>query len=109
MTTTKPLSNDERELIKRRYEEALAEFPGSRDSEYREDGLRFIAEIETLLEEKRRRRQACEGDYWAWQGDGEDHLESLSCPVVIHPADLMVMIAEIESLDDEKVGGDKVI
>lgn len=32
---------------------------------------------------------------WIWQGDGEDHLESLVCPVVIAPTDLMAMQAEL--------------
>jgi len=27
-------------------------------------------------------------DYWIWQGDGEDHLESLTCPVLIEAQDL---------------------
>ena len=29
---------------------------------------------------------------WIWQGDGSDHLESLCCPVVIHPIDLREII-----------------
>jgi len=27
-------------------------------------------------------------DYWIWQDDGEDHLESLTCPVLIEAQDL---------------------
>lgn len=38
---------------------------------------------------------------WIWQGDGSDHLESLVCPVVIHPVDLM-RILESESLKADK-------
>jgi hypothetical protein len=28
-------------------------------------------------------QQALDGNFWVYQGDGEDHLESLTCPVVI--------------------------
>jgi hypothetical protein len=28
-------------------------------------------------------REKAQDNYWAWQGDGEDHLESLACPVLI--------------------------
>lgn len=31
---------------------------------------------------------------WRWQGDGEDHLESLSCPVVMSADTLRSMLAE---------------
>lgn len=34
------------------------------------------------------------GNTWYWQGDGEDHPESLTCPVLIHPADLRAMLAD---------------
>lgn len=43
---------------------------------------------------------------WVWQGDGEDHLESLGCPVLIQPKDLLDLIratplefAQIASID----------
>lgn len=32
------------------------------------------------------------GNYWLWQGDGEDHLESLTCPVLIPAAELKYMV-----------------
>lgn len=28
------------------------------------------------------------GDVWHWQSEGENYLESLVCPILIHPADL---------------------
>src|SRR5690554_4562546 len=31
-------------------------------------------------------------EYWMWAGDGSDRLETLTCPVVITPADLMAII-----------------
>lgn len=37
-------------------------------------------------------------DYWAWQGDGSDNLQSLVCPVLIQPADLREIIAERDNL-----------
>lgn len=36
-----------------------------------------------LQEELARRRKTEEGVVWYWQGDGDDHLESLTCDVVI--------------------------
>lgn len=36
------------------------------------------------------------GNVWYWQGDGEDHLESLTCPVVISPEDLAELVAIAE-------------
>ena len=39
------------------------------------------------------------GNYWGWQGDGEDHLESLVCPVVIRPQELLKIIEERDGLE----------
>lgn len=33
-----------------------------------------------------------EKNYWAWQGDGNDHLESLVCPVLIRPEQLRALL-----------------
>lgn len=33
------------------------------------------------------------GGVWHWQGDGEDHLESLTCPIVIRAQDLRRLVA----------------
>lgn len=32
-------------------------------------------------------------DFWMWQADGEDHLESLTCPVIITAQDLREITA----------------
>lgn len=43
---------------------------------------------------------------WFWQGDGNDHLGSLSCPVVMEVGTLQGIIAQIpaqESEDDSDV------
>lgn len=37
-------------------------------------------------------KEAAEGNYWAWQEDGENHLESLTCPVMIDPQDLLKLV-----------------
>lgn len=33
------------------------------------------------------------GEYWAWQDDEENHLESLTCPILIRPKSLRVLLA----------------
>ncbi|MBG4448676.1 hypothetical protein I5F71_03050 [Pseudomonas aeruginosa] len=50
-------------------------------------------EIADLRRENNRLRYYHDGNVWHWQGDGGDHLESLCCPVVIEPADLLAMHA----------------
>jgi hypothetical protein len=47
-------------------------------------------------------REKAEGNYWAWQGDGEDHLETLTCPVVIHPSELRRVAAEARAEGERK-------
>jgi hypothetical protein len=44
------------------------------------------------LEELRLHRQKAKGEYWVWQGDGEDDLESLACPVLIRADDLRLLV-----------------
>jgi hypothetical protein len=46
-----------------------------------------ISELEA--EVKMRRDSA---NYWMWQGDGEDHLDSLTCSVLIRPGDLKEIV-----------------
>lgn len=43
--------------------------------------------------ELRVHRAMSQANYWAWQGDGQDHLESLTCPVAIDPRVLAQLIA----------------
>jgi uncharacterized coiled-coil protein SlyX len=38
-------------------------------------------------------------DCWIYQGDGEDHLESLVCPVVVSPQKMMELQARIQQLE----------
>jgi len=37
-------------------------------------------------------QMAMDGNFWTYQGDGEDYLESLTCPVIIHPQRLLGMV-----------------
>lgn len=53
------------------------------------------------LEELDLHRRKAKGEYWVWQGDGEDHTESLGCPVLIHQGDLRAMQARIAELEAE--------
>ena len=57
------------------------------------------AEIQALHRERN-------GEVWYWQGDGEDHLESLTCPVLIEAEDLRRFgQARIEALIEEVAQG----
>lgn len=40
-------------------------------------------------------RDERDGAVWCWQGDGEDHLESLTCPVLIRPEALRPMASAL--------------
>lgn len=49
------------------------------------------------------------GEAWLWQGDGDDHLESLTCPVVIRPEQLRSIITDRYSLAEiEAACGDEI-
>ena len=45
------------------------------------------------------------GDYWAWQGDGEDHPESLSCPILIGAYDFRELFNMIPNTVTLNVSG----
>lgn len=57
----------------------------------------------TIAELKSIRRDVERGDWWCWQGDEEDHPESLTCPVVMS-ADILrehlKEMAELRSQND---------
>lgn len=57
------------------------------------DNLPTPLELASLRRELTAHRDKANGDYWAWQGDGSDHPESLSCPVLIPAADLRTLLA----------------
>jgi hypothetical protein len=52
-------------------------------------------ELFRLRHELTTARDMANGDCWYWQGDGEDHLESLVCPVVIRPEELSELIQSL--------------
>lgn len=54
-------------------------------------------EIERLRTAITMHQDKARGDYWVWQGDGEDHLESLVCPVLIRPEDLIAILKTAEA------------
>lgn len=43
-------------------------------------------------------REGHKENWWVWQGGSEDHLESLTCPVLIHPEALRDMVQERDAL-----------
>jgi hypothetical protein len=58
----------------------------------RDELARQVAEVERLRADNKLHRQRAEGEYWVWQGDGTDHPESLTCPVLIHAQDLRELL-----------------
>ena len=65
-----------------------------------EDELRGI-----IWEKNERVNSILRGEYWMWQGDDEDHLESLVCPIVIRPDQLKDLIREAVKQEREKEAG----
>ena len=50
---------------------------------------RMAVEIGKLKGELALRRAKEAGEYWCWQGDGGDHLDTLVCPVLIPASELL--------------------
>lgn len=61
------------------------------------------AEVDRLRAQLATHRHAALNNYWVWQGDDDDHLESLVCPVMIPPDVLLKMLGENDRLR-ERVG-----
>lgn len=54
----------------------------------------FLAgEVNRLQVDNRLHRCKVNGEYWTWQGDGEDYLESLVCPVLMRADDVRSFVA----------------
>jgi regulator of replication initiation timing len=51
----------------------------------KKEAAKLVAENEALRRERN-------GEVWYWQGDEEDHLESLTCPVLIEANDLRELL-----------------
>ena len=69
----------------------------------RDRGDLRIAELVDKVNDLTRRnallRAAETKEFWAWQGDGEDHLESLVTPVLIHAKELRRIIEQRDALE----------
>jgi hypothetical protein len=57
------------------------------------DYKRLQTEYERVRQVPRLHRDMERGDFWAWQGDGEDHPESLVCPVLVPAAQVREWLA----------------
>ncbi len=55
------------------------------DEEYRRETNRMRVDLGLY-------RDKVNGDYWVWQGDGSDNLETLVCPVLIRADDLLKLV-----------------
>jgi hypothetical protein len=72
------------------------------------DGIvaNYTADLRRLNAEIHRQRdllRGMSGDYWGWQGDGSDNLESITCPIVILPRDLRTLIRPLLNEADRAV------
>ncbi len=64
--------------------------------DYRRQIHQANSQIEQLRIANRQHINKAEGSYWAWQGDGEDHLESLVCPILIPAKVVREMFQQIQ-------------
>ena len=55
-------------------------------------------ERKQLLKQLEQHNASACSNYWIWQGNGEDHRESLTCPVMIPAATLRGLVARPEAL-----------
>ena len=55
--------------------------------------LQLLDDVDRIEAERNALRDLRDGSVWYWQGDGEDHPESLSCPVLIEAADIRELCA----------------
>lgn len=56
------------------------------------------SEVERLTQERDTYIRLFKNEYWMWQGDGEDHLESLTCPVVISVTKMRALQQQVSAL-----------
>lgn len=66
---------------------------------WREGALQEAQLREYQDKEIRRWQQLSSDDYWAWQGDGTDNLESLTCNVRIMPQELLAIVKRSEAAE----------
>ena len=58
---------------------------------------RLQTEVSAYRQEVRQLHRYGNAEYWRWQGDGSDHLESLTCPVLIDAKDLAALSAAAQA------------
>jgi len=51
----------------------------------------YVIGLEDKIEALERERG---GEVWYWLGDGNDHPESLCCPILIEPEDMMKILGQ---------------
>lgn len=94
MTVASRVDTLKRELAKaRKKHKSLADHCAN-EIAAKEDALRKLAVVSTSVE-----------GVWHWQGDGEDHPESLACPVIMSAETLQELLAS--SVRVERVPGNR--
>lgn len=56
--------------------------------------LRLTTEVDNERSKVKALFRERNGEVWYWQGDSEDHLESLTCPVLIEAHDLRKIVSQ---------------
>lgn len=67
----------------------------------RAEVARLTADLAWANERESRLRAERDGNVWLWQGDGDDHPESLTCQVLIRPDDLRALLAARDTATPE--------
>lgn len=68
--------------------------------EVSEEIARLRAEVERLTQERETLLRERKGEVWFWQGDGYDHPESLTCPILIQPDNLRELLTVVRAADE---------
>lgn len=55
-------------------------------------------EVDRIREERQRLRDERDGSVWIWQGDDEDHIESLVCPVLMSADQVRDLAGKVQRL-----------
>lgn len=58
-------------------------------------------QAQELVQAKRIQRDVGKGEFWYWNDDEHDHLESLICPVVVRPEKIKEWKQEVERLNND--------
>lgn len=69
----------------------------------------LLADVERLEAEAAICRRVANQEFWVWQGDGYDFPESIACPVMMQPATLRGLLADVELLKSESWQASKLL